>query len=214
MELFISGLEVFPKIDIGAVPERSLFGFFREEKEPETGIRITAANWDRYLKVIQTVYTDSTTELTSYKRGINYLLMLKEEYASQLDPARESELKISTKYTQKLCYAHYEDGKLKVGEKVTGDNADQRVLCTFRCASKKELDEYLGKEALEEQKEDLIINNRGLVNGMAIGWFGFQRYKDVAGPQVWTDENIFAYWAADEFSITKLEGVIYLKETD
>lgn len=212
MKQVIDGQEIFCEIKISALPQRSLFGFFSEEKEPETGIRITAENWSQYLKVIQKVYTDSTTGLKSYKRGINYLLMLKEEYAEKLDHTKESELHISTRYTQKLCYAHYEDGKLKVGDKVTKDNADQRVLSTFRCASGKELDEYLEKEAAEVQKEDLTINNRGLCNGTAIGWFGLQRYRDVSDEEAWTDENIFAYWCADEFSITKLEGVIYLKE--
>jgi hypothetical protein len=29
---------------------------------------------------------------------------------------------------------------------------------------------------------------------------------------MWTDENIFGWWGTDDFVITKLEGVLYLKE--
>lgn len=212
MKTFVDEQIIVPKFDISPAPERGLFGFFNEEKETDTGIRITADNWNQYFKVIQKVYTDSTTDLISYKRGVNYLLILKDEYAEKLDRTKESTLEISTKYTQKLCYAQFENGALKVGERVTGDNADQRVLDTFRCASANKLDEYLKKESAEVQREELVIDNRGLRNGAAIGWFGFQRYRDVSDEEAWKDENIFAYWAADEFSITKLQGVIYLEQ--
>ena len=52
-----------------------------------------------------------------------------------------------------------------------------------------------------------------MCSGDAIGWFGFQRYKDSTGSSsVWSDDNIFGWWGTDDFVITKLEGVIYLKD--
>ena len=211
MKQIINEQIIVPKITASVLPDRSLFGKKKEE-EKDTGIRITAANWSEYLKVIQRVYTDSTNDLKSYNRGINYLMMLKDEFASRLDPGKESTLEVNTKYSQTLSYAEYRNGKLNVGEKVTGDNASERVLMTFRCANSKDLDQYLQKVAADMEKEEVVIRNMGLVNGSAIGWFGFQRYKDADESVMWKDENIFGWWGTDDFVITKLEGVLYLKE--
>jgi hypothetical protein len=72
---------------------------------------------------------------------------------------------------------------------------------------------YLEKMAAEVQKEEVTVHNMGLRSGDAIGWFGFQRYKDSTdSSSVWSDDNIFGWWGTDDFVITKLEGVIYLKD--
>ena len=137
----------------------------------------------------------------------------KDEYISRLDSNKQSAIEVCTKYSQSLSYAQYRDGKLSVGEKVTGENASQRIIDTFRCTSKADLDAYLEKMAAEVQKEEVTVHNMGLRSGDAIGWFGFQRYKDSTdSSSVWSDDNIFGWWGTDDFVITKLEGVIYLKD--
>ncbi len=205
---------IIPKVTASVLPDRSLFWKRdEEEKEDQTGIRITAQNWSEYLRVIQRVYTDSTTDARSYTRGVNYLLILKDEYIERLDSSKESVVEINTKYSQSLSYAQYKDGKLSTGEKVSGENASQRIIDTFRCTSKADLDAYLKKMEADVQKEEVTVRNMGLRSGAAIGWFGFQRYKDsLDSSSVWTDENIFGWWGTDDFVITKLEGVIYLKD--
>ena len=213
MKHIINDQVITPRISASVIPDRSLFWKKDEEKEPDTGIRITAQNWSDYLRVIQRVYTDSTTDARSYTRGINYLLILKDEYISRLDSNKQSAIEVCTKYSQTLSYAQYKDGKLSVGEKVTGENASQRIIDTFRCTSKTDLDAYLEKMAAEVQKEEVTVHNMGLRSGDAIGWFGFQRYKDSTdSSSVWSDDNIFGWWGTDDFVITKLEGVIYLKD--
>ena len=210
MKQIINEQIVVPKITASIIPDRGLFWKDDDEKEKQDdkGIRINAKNWNEYLKVIQKVYTDSSVDGKAYTRGINYLLKLKEEYVEKLDSAEESTLYVNTRYKQSLVYAQYKDGKLNVGEKVTAKNADERVLVTFHCTNQSDFAEMLAAQEAEEQKEELTIHNRDLRNGAAIGWFGLQRYSS----SNWTDDEIFAYWCAADFAITRLEGVIYLKD--
>lgn len=197
---------IMPRMAV--MPERGLFWDRKKEEEKDTGIRIDAGNWSEYLKVTQKTYTGNTLDGRSYTRGVNYILKLKDEYASRLDPDQDSSLVIHTAYRQKLMYAEYKNGQLSTSGEVTADNADQRILDTFHCDTGQAFAQFLQEQEAEVQKEELTLNDRSLINGAAIGWFGLQRYDS----SDWRDESIFAYWQAADFAITKLEGVLYLKQ--
>ena len=210
MNTIVSGKIITPVIAIQEQAVRGIFG--KKEEKEEKGIRITPKNWSEYLKVVQRTYTDTDENLRSYTRGVNYLLVLKDEYLERLDSSLSSRIEVSTRYKYVLLHAEYRNGKLNAGEKITADDADKRILDTFHCKSKEEFASFLKSQEAETQNEELVLDNRDLRNGAAIGWFGLQRYKDKEGLSAADDETVFGYWNAAEFAITKLDGILYLKD--
>ena len=210
MKIIISGEIIIPRISVSEQPVRGLFG--KKEQKEEKGIRITHENWNQYLTVVQRIYKDTDEDLVTYVRGVNYLLVLKDEFKEKLDSSQNSKIEVNTRYKYILSHAEYRNGKLGVGERLTAEEADQRILDTFHCDTKEEFASFLEAQEAETQKEEVVLDNRDLRNGGAIGWFGLQRYKDKEGLSPADDETVFGYWRAAEFAITKLEGVLYLKD--